>query len=79
MSLPEQLDVDFSYQEELLKSVVNSLSRIVDLLVSVTDFKNLQNQIWENDAFTDEFTKAAQAISQAILWQCNFARTANLS
>jgi hypothetical protein len=77
-ALPEQLDIDFSYQEQLLASIVDSLNRIVNLFDSVSDFENLQNQIWDDDNFTNAFTKTAQSISHAILWQCSFARKANL-
>ncbi len=74
----DQLIIDFQDQMNSLQKVISTTSKIVQLFDTVNTEDNLQNYIWENDNFTRYFTETAEAISSAILWQCSFAKKANL-
>ncbi|ADP38100.1 Uncharacterised protein [Gardnerella vaginalis] len=74
----EQVEVDFAQQYFYIKKTLSCVEQIIQLFSTVRDDKNLQQQIWDNDDFTTYFTTSADSISQAIIWQCNFAKRANL-
>lgn len=71
-------NIDSQTQAETLASLSHELQRMKHLLSTINLTKDIQQQIWANDNFTDSFTRAALLICQAIQWQVAFARETNL-
>lgn len=77
---PSQLvEVNFNKQRERLELFIEKTKVSQKTISNLIDTLDLQQGIWDNFSITDAISSGATLISEAVLWQCSFAKDAHES